>query len=194
MTGLMGADRFRPAKNYAALKKQALALHRLLQAQQGELSLLRKLHDLVSRYETYQALLDSEREANAMLTERVLALEAALERASDQMPSKPRSRTDNSDLVIEYDQDGYPTEATLDAIAGFRGSPEQLLEAVSPLFTQYGRCERKGDTWIIATGGWSGCESVIRAMQKNHLFWGVAWCLSKRGGYYEFDLGEVCDG
>jgi len=193
----MSIDRFQPAKDYDALKKQAFALHSLLQAQQGELSLLRRQHNLVSRYETHQALLDSEREANAKLTERVLELEAALERASgdapDKLPSAPFFQADNNELVIEYDQDGYPTEATLDAIAGFCGSPERLLEAIRPLFMAHGRCEQNGHVWVIVTGGWSGCESVIRAMQKNTAFWSRAWYLSKRGGYHEFDLGEIYD-
>ena len=177
----MSIDHFQPAKDYDSLRKQAFALYSLLQAQQDELTLLRKQRDLASRFDEYQALLDSEREANAKLTERVLELEAALERASG---------ADDNDLVIECDQDDYPSERTLDAITTFRGSPEQLLEAVRPLFEPYGRCEQKGNIWSVATGGWSGCESVIRAMLENRLFWGMAWYQSKRGGYYEFHLPD----
>ena len=38
----------------------------------------------------------------------------------------------------------------------------------------------------ISTGGWSGNEDIMRAMKDNYLFWTLHWCLSKRGGHYEF--------
>lgn len=40
----------------------------------------------------------------------------------------------------------------------------------------------------VATGGWSGNESVIAAMQANRMFWALCWMLSRRGGYFEFEI------
>lgn len=94
-----------------------------------------------------------------------------------------------SDLVIELDIDGYPTDDCLKSIKSFSDCQrwEHLLEQVQPLFADYGRCEKREDgVWIVETGGWSGCEDVIAALNGNFYFWPVCWLLSTCGGYYEF--------
>lgn len=40
----------------------------------------------------------------------------------------------------------------------------------------------------ISTGGWSGNESLIRAMKQNRLLWFTTWQMSRRGGHYRFDV------
>jgi hypothetical protein len=40
--------------------------------------------------------------------------------------------------------------------------------------------------WILATGGWSGNESLIEAMQANAIPWMVHWEWTRRGGQYAF--------
>ncbi len=40
----------------------------------------------------------------------------------------------------------------------------------------------------LATGGWSHNEEVISALYANHVFWGMCWVKSERGGYYEFEV------
>lgn len=92
-----------------------------------------------------------------------------------------------NNLNLELDNDGCPTDESLEQIKSFKGSHSVLLKEITFLFDKYGKCEAEGNTWRISTGGWSGCESVIRALQKNLLFWSVCWKFSKRGGYYEFE-------
>src|SRR3990172_6948334 len=40
----------------------------------------------------------------------------------------------------------------------------------------------------LHTGGWSGNEDVIEALQKNKIFWMMWWWKEERGGHYYFDV------
>lgn len=42
----------------------------------------------------------------------------------------------------------------------------------------------------LHTGGWSGNEDIIMALQKNYVFLGMFWEKSERGGHYYFDLNK----
>ena len=89
-------------------------------------------------------------------------------------------------MNIELDKDGYPTDETLGLIAGYKGSYSKLMSEIAFLFGSYGKCVADGNKWKIATGGWSGNESIISALKGNNMFWLTCWYMSKRGGYYEF--------
>jgi len=94
-----------------------------------------------------------------------------------------------SDLLsVELDNDGYPTEETIGSIKFFTGGFEELLSTIAPLFAEYGQCEKNKELcrWVISTGGWSGNEEVVRALQQNHWFWVNCWYRSTRGGHYQF--------
>jgi len=40
----------------------------------------------------------------------------------------------------------------------------------------------------LHTGGWSGNESIIGALQNNFMFWSLCWLRSERGGHYYFKI------
>ena len=92
--------------------------------------------------------------------------------------------------TISLDADGYPADETIDEISSYCGDWHALLERIRPLIDDHGWIRRDGDTWEIATGGWSGCESVINALKRNRLFWAECWYSMSRGGLYEFRVED----
>jgi hypothetical protein len=50
----------------------------------------------------------------------------------------------------------------------------------------YGFSNFDGTRWILTTGGWSGNEEIIGAMQNNDMWWMMHWQSSERGGRYIF--------
>ena len=51
--------------------------------------------------------------------------------------------------------------------------------------------EDPGGIFHISTGGWSGNEDIIGAMQENSICWTQTWVSHHRGGHYEFKLPEM---
>ena len=97
-----------------------------------------------------------------------------------------------------FDSDGYPTEDTLQTIAIWdhaHGLPEWLDYCrdswhpdgkVTPkLVREFGN---PVNCLSFVTGGWSGNESVISAMQQNTVLWSLTWYSSKRGGLHMFEV------
>lgn len=93
-------------------------------------------------------------------------------------------------VVPEFDADGYPTDRTLDAIQHWH---IQSLEHCADLLSfciEAWKYDVTHEAWFYEfnTGGWSGNEDIMAAMQKNWLFWALAWISSERGGRYRFTL------
>lgn len=97
--------------------------------------------------------------------------------------------------IFELDEDGYPTEETLDYVVNYRvenvNSALYLFEKVLELWwnLDYSHSTEVKDGEIvhyISTLGWSGNESLISALRGNHLFWILYWAESRRGGHYKF--------
>lgn len=101
--------------------------------------------------------------------------------------------------------DPYPTEAELRRIRRWHWDDgfDALMDYVRSLWWmpdwgwhETGRRPAEISKWKhkpgqryydISTGGWSGNESLIDAMQANkNLFWAVCWERSRVGGHYLF--------
>lgn len=91
------------------------------------------------------------------------------------------------------DDDGYPDGEELKRIAEWPYTDiAGMLEFVAGIWwcPSFG-WHIEGDILKLSTGGWSGNESVIAAMQENRMFWALCWVSSRRGGHYEFDLSRI---
>jgi len=102
----------------------------------------------------------------------------------------PTSSTDDDDEDDDEQDDGYPTDAELDALSRFEGTPRQFFAEVhrlwsyqdfvaeTPITDEFGRPQIEVN---LVTGGWSGNESVAGAIGDTmvELLW---WYMSQRGG------------
>lgn len=102
-----------------------------------------------------------------------------------------------------FDADGYPTEETLKAIAAWPWrESKDLLDFCRKAwrYPDYWRSREvganegrhflgyKGTLHEVSTGGWSGNESIISALEENCMFMATCWIESRRGGHYIFQL------
>jgi len=51
--------------------------------------------------------------------------------------------------------------------------------------------DRPVHRYSISTGGWSGNEDIIQAMEGNQLVWAMTWVQSRRGGHFIFQEWRV---
>lgn len=120
------------------------------------------------------------------------------------------------DYILEgdeylLDEDGYPTELALEVVEKWHWDDIpgwfKFIESLWA-YREFGWTEKdephdwnmlKGyenkivHRYYISTAGWSGNESIIRAMQKNNMMWYLNWVQSRRGGHYIFELKEFND-
>lgn len=100
----------------------------------------------------------------------------------------------NADM---QDDDGYPTEVALEIIErwGFYNHNElfKFMESIwwTPSFGWHETETDNGIEYQLSTGGWSGNESIIYALEhnKNHV-WHCCWVQSRRGGHYIFEVDK----
>lgn len=101
------------------------------------------------------------------------------------------------------DDDGYPIDDELAWIRDFKlelGNAGEWFDFIhscwwaaswgwhEEIVEEDGKLVRKLD---ISTGGWSGNEDIIEAMQNNSMMWMHTWWSSRRGGHYVFKIREV---
>lgn len=90
----------------------------------------------------------------------------------------------------------YPSDEALEKIEQWPVSGTADLRALFDfvrtlwLWPDWGWIE-KGSRFDISTGGWSGNEDIIDALEKNFMFWSLCWVQSRRGGHYQFELREI---
>lgn len=100
------------------------------------------------------------------------------------------------------DADGYPDEVELAKIREWDWRDlDGLMAYVKELWwmPDWGWTEevapqeddRPAKRYYISTGGWSGNEDLIDAMQENHVVWSLCWWSSRRGGHHEFRLPRM---
>lgn len=90
----------------------------------------------------------------------------------------------------------YPTEGQLQALRDWPlNDPRGFLDFAQYLWwmQDWGWPELEGE---VSTGGWSGNEDIIDAMQEAQqgLLWHQVWRCTRRGGHYVFSLDEVSGG
>lgn len=93
---------------------------------------------------------------------------------------------------MELDDDGYPTEQTLEEVRTWEaGDGPGLLTHLRAVWwngeTLVSPPVSEEDCWRFSTGGWSGNEALIEAMLNNKMWFWLHWISSRRGGHYEFD-------
>jgi hypothetical protein len=109
------------------------------------------------------------------------------------------SSTRNSPLKTQRSNmrsNEYPSAAELLKVTQWkftdRASLDAFLEYIRGLWFYPDRFVLTRRSLYLSTGGWSGNDRVIAAMQKHPTFWLLWWKKSKRGGHYWFDrIGAV---
>lgn len=111
---------------------------------------------------------------------------------------------ERQELLKNYpmlDSDGYPTDECLQIIKNWHWSdPKGWFNFIkehwwAPDFGwrevdephEY-RENREVHRYYLSTGGWSGNETLMRAMEQNRTIWSVHWVQSRRGGHYIFEI------
>jgi len=102
--------------------------------------------------------------------------------------------------AVILDNEGYPTVDFLKWIENFNPLEHQLMSFLNVLFENWhhGDCgytlKKKYAgycTLELHTLGWSGNESIIRALELNFYFFLLYWKKTERGGHYYFSVPAV---
>jgi len=97
---------------------------------------------------------------------------------------------------ITFDDDGYPTEATLQAIRDWEGvNTRDLLEAVMGAWYWDDMAkETAPGLFVFATGGWSGNESLVDTLMRNPFVMGFTSNILTPGGLHIFAIAREFKG
>ena len=93
------------------------------------------------------------------------------------------------------DQHGYPEECELAKISAWQVKQDDMKAFLDYLESKWHWPDsgfkltgKKVLRLELHTGGWSGNEEVIDALEKNWIFWTLSWMSSHRGGHYYFRI------
>ena len=92
----------------------------------------------------------------------------------------------------------YPSDEQLDQITKWEfkapGDFDRFMAFVKSIGNWWPQelfgWKQEGRDFWISTGGWSGNESILAAMEQNMIFWMVCWQEHARGGHYKFTLPD----
>ena len=109
-----------------------------------------------------------------------------------------RELLDNYSML---DEDGYPTDHCIQIIKNWHWSDAKgWFDFIKEYWwaPDFGwhetdepheyRKNREVHRYNLSTGGWSGNETLIRAMEQNWTMWSVHWVQSRRGGHHVFEI------
>ena len=85
------------------------------------------------------------------------------------------------------DINSYPDEEELQKIREWNCEDfSGLMEYVEKRwrYAELGYWRKTRTRYYISTGGWSGNEEIVQAMQENVVLWMFYWKQSTRGGHY----------
>ncbi len=99
----------------------------------------------------------------------------------------------------------YPSDAQLKVITNWQYTMgwKNLVAYVEALWwtPSFGFSLSRGKAHIfdrqviklqLHTGGWSGNEDIIDALQHNYMFWSMSFYKQIRGGHFWFDIDKTC--
>lgn len=89
------------------------------------------------------------------------------------------------------DADGYPTDEELERIETWGPNDlEGWFEFIHSNWIYPSYFGKAGNLYEISTGGWSGHEEIINAMEKNYVCWSLTWQQARRGGHFLFEISD----
>lgn len=99
----------------------------------------------------------------------------------------------------EFDENGYPTDKTLDRISewDYKDGYVELMSYVGHAWhwNDFVYCNSiknsfGDDVWeyTLITGGWSGNEDIVAALRANVMFHVTCWRESHRGGKHIYEV------
>jgi hypothetical protein len=92
------------------------------------------------------------------------------------------------------DSDGYPTEDLLEEIRKWDATDFiGLMTYIKPLwkYAESGYWSVRGNYYHLSTAGWSGNESIVGALQDNHVWWMLYAYSWRVGGHYVFKRRKI---
>lgn len=89
------------------------------------------------------------------------------------------------------DEDGYPEEDELKLIKEWPWKDGRaLFDFIKERWHWDNYMVIDGNAVSMSTGGWSGNEALIYALQENQMVQALYWVSSRRGGHYEYELRD----
>jgi len=111
-------------------------------------------------------------------------------------PPQAIKAPDDLDSEGMGEMNDYPSERFLGWIETYdvlKDGPCDLVRVIKAewQWSDYIRWYPRTKTLKVSTGGWSGHESIMVALQKNILFFPIFWRATVAGGHYTFRLKEI---